>query len=190
MRSTALAADSARHAATENQNPASALSIEMTVRDASAGHKNAKKTGVNLMLMRGGRLKGRYPHLEGGAVKRMRIADEKEANARKAELTAMVKEWCALQTGGSSDRWSQPRQITISTCGRTEAGALLAFQTIALRTGYLGGDLLLPGSPRVWAGDTEQWSVRSRLTKGELVTAGLVAALHNYFAYSGRPVGR
>ncbi len=104
MRSTALAADSARHAATENQNPASALSIEMTVRDASAGHKNAKKTGVNLMLMRGGRLKGRYPHLEGGAVKRMRIADEKEANARKAELTAMVKEWCALQTGGSSDR--------------------------------------------------------------------------------------
>src|SRR5439155_20970978 len=63
-----------------------------------------KRAGVNLMLMRGGRLKGRYPHLEGGAVKRIRIADEKEANARKAELTAMVQEWCAMQTGGSSDR--------------------------------------------------------------------------------------
>ena len=52
--------------------------------------------GVNLRLMRGGRLQGRYPHLEGGTVKRMRITDEKEASARAAELTAMVKEWCSL----------------------------------------------------------------------------------------------
>jgi hypothetical protein len=52
--------------------------------------------GVNLRLMRGGRLQGRYPHLEGRVVKRMRIADKKEANARAAELTAMVKEWCSL----------------------------------------------------------------------------------------------
>ena len=52
--------------------------------------------GVNLRLHRGGRLRGRYPHLEGGAVKRMRIADLKEANARAAELRSMVKEWCAL----------------------------------------------------------------------------------------------
>jgi len=52
--------------------------------------------GVNLRLMRGGRLQGRYPHLEGRIVKRMRITDEKEARARAAELEAMVKEWCAL----------------------------------------------------------------------------------------------
>ena len=52
--------------------------------------------GVNLRLMRGGRLQGRYPHLEGGTVKRIRIGDEKEASARAAELTAMVKEWCSL----------------------------------------------------------------------------------------------
>jgi len=52
--------------------------------------------GVNLRLMRGGRLQGSYPHLEGGAVKRMRITDEKEAIARAAELRAMVKEWCSL----------------------------------------------------------------------------------------------
>ena len=52
--------------------------------------------GVNLRLMRGGRLQGRYPHLEGGTVKRMRITDEKEASARAAELRAMVKEWCSL----------------------------------------------------------------------------------------------
>ena len=56
--------------------------------------------GVNLRLMRGGRLQGRYPHLEGGTVKRMRITDEKEASARAAELRAMVKEWCSL--GGAA----------------------------------------------------------------------------------------
>jgi len=52
--------------------------------------------GVNLRLHRGGRLKGRYPHLIGGASKRMVIADETQARARAAELRAMVKEWCAL----------------------------------------------------------------------------------------------
>lgn len=52
--------------------------------------------GVNLRFHRGGRLAGRYPHLEGGIVKRMRIADLREANARAAEIRAMVREWCAL----------------------------------------------------------------------------------------------
>jgi len=52
--------------------------------------------GVNLRLMRGGRLQGRYPHLEGKTVKRIRISDENEASARAAELKAMVKEWCSL----------------------------------------------------------------------------------------------
>ena len=63
-----------------------------------------KKPGVNLMFMRGGRLQGRYPHLEGPTVKRMRIADATEANARKAELTAIVKEWCALGAAASGAR--------------------------------------------------------------------------------------
>ena len=52
--------------------------------------------GVNLRLMRGRRLRGRYPHLEGATVKRMRIADGREATARASELRAMVREWCAL----------------------------------------------------------------------------------------------
>ena len=52
--------------------------------------------GVNLRLHRGGRLRGRYPHLKGKVVRRMRIADVTEARARAAELRAMVKEWCAL----------------------------------------------------------------------------------------------
>ena len=52
--------------------------------------------GVNLRLMRGRRLRGRYPHLEGATVKRMRIADRREASARASELRSMVKEWCAL----------------------------------------------------------------------------------------------
>jgi hypothetical protein len=51
--------------------------------------------GVNLRLMRGRRLRGRYPHLEGAAVKRMRIANVREASARASELRSMVKEWCA-----------------------------------------------------------------------------------------------
>ena len=51
--------------------------------------------GVNLRLHRGGRLRGRYPHLEGTVVKRMRIADLAEARARAAELRALVREWCA-----------------------------------------------------------------------------------------------
>ncbi len=53
--------------------------------------------GVNLRLMRGRRLRGRYPHLEGATVKRMRMADVKAASVRAPELRAMVKEWCALR---------------------------------------------------------------------------------------------
>jgi hypothetical protein len=60
-----------------------------------------REPGVNLRLMRGRRLRGRYPHLEGQAVKRMRIADEMEAIARASELRAMVKEWCALGTNAT-----------------------------------------------------------------------------------------
>ena len=52
--------------------------------------------GVNLRLMRGQRLRGRYPHLEGTAVKRVRIADASQARARASELRSMVREWCAL----------------------------------------------------------------------------------------------
>jgi hypothetical protein len=52
--------------------------------------------GVNLRLVRGRRLRGSYPHLEGEKVKRIRIADATVANARASELRSMVKEWCAL----------------------------------------------------------------------------------------------
>ena len=67
-----------------------------------------KKPGVNLMFMRGGRLQGRYPHLEGPTVKRMRMADVAEANARKAELAAIVKEWCALGDSAKTARRGSP----------------------------------------------------------------------------------
>jgi hypothetical protein len=55
-----------------------------------------REPGVNLRLMRGRRLRGRYPHLEGAVARRMRIASLKEVNARAAEIRAMVREWCAL----------------------------------------------------------------------------------------------
>jgi hypothetical protein len=63
-----------------------------------------REPGVSLHLHRGGRLRGSYPHLEGGAVKRIRIADEKEARARAAELRAMVKEWCSLGEAAKAAR--------------------------------------------------------------------------------------
>lgn len=55
-----------------------------------------REPGVNLRFHRGGRLRGRYPHLEGTTAKRMRFANSTEARARAAELRAMVREWCAL----------------------------------------------------------------------------------------------
>ena len=63
--------------------------------------------GVNLRLHRGRRLRGRYPHLEGTAVKRIRLADATQASARAAELRSMVKEWCAL--GDAAPRPLTPR---------------------------------------------------------------------------------
>ena len=71
-----------------------------------------REPGVNLRLMRGGRLLGRYSHLEGKTVKRMRISDEKEASARAAELKAMVKEWCSLRDAAKAKkkRRRQPTQ--------------------------------------------------------------------------------
>lgn len=55
-----------------------------------------REPGVNLRLMRGGRLRGDYPHLEGAAVKRVRIAGAGDVAAIAPELRAMVREWCAL----------------------------------------------------------------------------------------------
>src|SRR5256886_17351361 len=47
--------------------------------------------GVNLRLHRGGRLRGRDPHLEGTAVRRMRVADRAEANGQAAGVPAEVE---------------------------------------------------------------------------------------------------
>jgi hypothetical protein len=67
--------------------------------------------GVNLRLMRSGRLRGRYPHLEGAAVKRMRIADVRAAQARASELRSMVKEWCALGDAAKGAGKRKPTSI-------------------------------------------------------------------------------
>ncbi len=60
-----------------------------------------REPGVNLRLHRGGRLRGRYPHLQGSIVRRMRIANVRVATARAAEIRAMVRAWCAL---GATER--------------------------------------------------------------------------------------
>ncbi len=72
------------------------ITFSSTKRGDFAAFVRYSEPGVNLRLMRGRRLHGRYPHLEGATVKRMRIADGREASARASELRSMVKEWCAL----------------------------------------------------------------------------------------------
>src|SRR5436309_15823555 len=72
--------------------------------------------GVNLRLMRGRRLRGRYPHLEGATVKRMRIADPREANARASELRSMVKEWCALADAAQAKATATRATSRRATC--------------------------------------------------------------------------
>jgi hypothetical protein len=67
-----------------------------------------REPGVNLRLMRGGRLQGSYPHLEGRTVKRIRIANEKQARARAVELKTMVKEWCSLGDAARAPKAKKP----------------------------------------------------------------------------------
>jgi hypothetical protein len=74
-----------------------------------------REPGVNLRLMRGGRLQGHYPHLEGRIVKRMRIADEKVASARAAELRAIVKDWCSLGDAAKARKTKRGRSGVSST---------------------------------------------------------------------------
>jgi len=55
---------------------------------------------VSLMLNRGAKIKGKFPHLEGeGPTARfMRFADVKEVNARAAELGKIAVAWCDLMS--------------------------------------------------------------------------------------------
>ena len=56
------------------------------------------KATVRLMLNRGARIPGSFPHLEGGgpSARFMRFADIKEVNQRAAELTKIAVAWCEL----------------------------------------------------------------------------------------------
>ena len=51
---------------------------------------------VSLMLNRGARIPGKFPHLEGTgpSARFMRFADVKEVNQRAAELSKIVAAWC------------------------------------------------------------------------------------------------
>src|SRR5438105_935162 len=82
------------------ERPQYGITFSSTKSGDFAAFVRYREPGVNLRLHRGGRLGGRYPHLEGGIVKRMRIADAAEATKRRGELTAMVKECCGL--GGAA----------------------------------------------------------------------------------------
>jgi len=53
---------------------------------------------VSLMFNRGARIKGKFPHLEGShpSGRWIYFADEKEVDARAAELTRIVKAWIGM----------------------------------------------------------------------------------------------
>jgi hypothetical protein len=53
---------------------------------------------ATLMFNRGGRIRGRFPHLEGEgpSARFMRFADVAEVEARADELRAIAAAWCAL----------------------------------------------------------------------------------------------
>ena len=86
-----------------------------------AAFVDTKRRGVNLMLMRGRQLTGTYPHLVGASVKRVLIADAKEARARAAELRAMAREWCEI-VGASAEGETSGRRARRSST-RPSAGA-------------------------------------------------------------------
>jgi hypothetical protein len=61
-----------------------------------AGFVQTGRKTVSLMFMRGGKIKGDFPHIEGTgrAVRFMRFADAAEVDALAEELTAVVRAWC------------------------------------------------------------------------------------------------
>ena len=77
---------------------------------------------VNLMFNRGAKIKGNFPHLEGGgpSARFMRFATMEDIEARTAELTNVVRAWCDMMApprvkrknkpgAGGRRVWSRPR---------------------------------------------------------------------------------
>ena len=58
--------------------------------------KDSKR--VSLMFNAAGRLDGEFPHLEGKSVKYMRFADMSDVGVCQAELEAITRAWCDLNT--------------------------------------------------------------------------------------------
>lgn len=58
------------------------------------------KEHASLMFHTGASIPGKFPHLEGGGEtsRFMKFADLKEAEARKSELTAIVKAWIKMKS--------------------------------------------------------------------------------------------
>jgi Domain of unknown function (DU1801) len=69
-----------------------------------------KKT-VSLMLNRGAKIKGSFPHLEGAgpSARFMRFADMEEVDARTTELTNLVRAWCDMLAPPRVKRKYKPR---------------------------------------------------------------------------------
>ena len=72
--------------------------------------QHGKKT-VSLMLNRGARIPGSFPHLEGSgpSARFMRFADVNEVNQRAAELTGIVAAWCELHSPAKGKRSAPTR---------------------------------------------------------------------------------
>ena len=74
------------------------------------------KRTVRLMLNRGARIQGKFPHLEGTgpSARFMLFADLGEVDARTTELTNIVRAWCDMMTPPGSTppvRRGRPRKV-------------------------------------------------------------------------------
>lgn len=74
--------------------------VQFAFNDDFANFVQHDKKSVSLMFNRGGKIPGKYPHLEGRgpSARFMRFANFGEVNARAAELTKIAGAWCDLMS--------------------------------------------------------------------------------------------
>jgi hypothetical protein len=70
------------------------------------------KPGVTLMLLRGARIPGKFPRLEGNGptARFLRFADLAEVEARAEEIALIARAWCELMASGEKTKGMPPRK--------------------------------------------------------------------------------
>jgi hypothetical protein len=82
-----------------------------------------QRRGVTLMLNRGSRIPGRFPHVEGDgpSARFMRFADRDEVESYAAELAKVVAAWCSLAPSMAKPKASATPKTRTKVAGRAAA---------------------------------------------------------------------